>query len=439
MRRFICLFLFGAAFNTSFALEQPRVASYAGYTRLVFDVPTDAPYRLEALGAALKVTFSSNSVRPVSLRLTKPEVAGYTLANAAGSAIAMIATPQGVSSRRGFRAQRLEPSAGKAGFRLVVDFSGAYSDISALPAVAALKLSKAKGQTPTVVLDPGHGGTDPGALGNGLLESNLNLNVAFRVKKWLENSGVRIEMTRTDNRVFSSNKRSDLNARTEASRGKTAFVSIHANARPRSLWNSTFGTEVYYFDSVSRKPWLVAPAPEPQAQGAEPQAISTLDPQLADTTVLPEIPTEMPTNVALVPSTPETPVTPNANGFGIWQSLEPQPTLAAAQKPTPVLQQLNQTDASKNLAASVLSQMLGATAASNRGVQVADYYVIRNAEAPAILVEMGFVTHPIEALQLKNSNYLDRISYGIALGIVEYIEGLVMPIDAATATLEGKQ
>ncbi len=444
MKRFICLLLLGAAFNTAFALEPPRVASYAGYTRLVFDVPTDAPYRLEALGAALRITFSSNTVKPVSLRLTKPEVAGYTLANSNGNVVALIATPQGVSSRRGFRSRRLEPSVSKTGFRLVLDFSGAYADISALPAVAALKLQKAKGQVFTVVLDPGHGGTDPGALGNGLLESNLNLNVAFRVKKWLENSGVGIEMTRTDNRIFSNNKRSDLNARAEASRGKTAFVSIHANARPRSLWNSTFGMEVYYFDSVAKKPWLVASAPEPRAAGSvDPRAAgsvdprATLDPQPADITVLPEIPSELPaTNVALAPSTPETPITPNANGFGAWLPLEPAPVVV--EKPASVLPQLNRTDASRNLAAGVLSQMLGATAALNRGVQVGDYYVIRNAESPAILVEMGFVTHPIEAAQLRNSNYLDRVSYGLALGILEYIEGLSAPIDAL-APLEGKQ
>ncbi len=433
MWRFICVVFIGMAFNSALAanLEKPRVASYAGYTRLVFDVPTDAPYRIDSLGAALKVTLSSNRVMPVSVRVGKPEVSGYILENGGGDVIAMIATPQGVSTRRGFRAQRLEPSAGQSGFRLVLDFSGGFSDISALPSVAALKLLKAQGQDISVVLDPGHGGNDPGALGNGLLESNLNLNVAFRVKKWLENSGIAIQMTRTDNRVFSSNKRSDLEARTEASRGKTAFVSIHANARPRSLWNTTFGMEVYYFDWVRRKPWLVSPAPEPRA--SDPAA-----PQLADTTVLPEIPStesdflQAPTNIALAVSTVDTSVTPNSNGFGAWQPFEPTTVISNSipEKPIPALLELDQQQASKSLAAGVLSQMLGATAALNRGVQVADFYVIKNALCPAILVEMGFVTHPIEAAQFKNSNYLDRVSYGIAVGILEYVESLVSPIDA---------
>ncbi len=432
MWRFFCLVLIGVAFNfnTTLAatLEKPRVVSYAGYTRLVFDVPTDGLFRFEALGTILKVTLSSNNVSAATVSVNKPEVRAYSLANSGGDVIAMIVTPQGVSSRRGFRVQRLEPSAGKTGFRLVLDFSGAYSDISPLPAMAALKLQKAKGQNFRIVLDPGHGGNDPGALGNGLLESNLNLEVAFRVKKWLEGSGIGIEMTRTDNRVFSSNKRSDLNARTEMSKGKTAFVSIHANARERNLWNTTFGMEVYYFDSQRQKPWLVSAAAEPQVENIS---------------ALPQAPESEPiaaqTNIALVPSTPETPITPNSNGFGTWQAFEPVSNPLPDTSTPLLLPPTNRSEASRGLAAGVLAQMLGATSALNRGVQVGDYYVIRNAECPAILVEMGFVTHPIEAAQFKNSNYLDRISYGIARGLLEYVEGLVVPSDALSKPLEPGQ
>jgi N-acetylmuramoyl-L-alanine amidase len=432
MWRFFCLALIGVAFNNiafnltlAANLEKPRVASYAGYTRLVFDVPNDAPFKTEALGSILKVTLSGNNVVANTVSVNKPELRAYSLAKSGTDVIAMLVTPQGVSSRRGFRVQRLEPSAGKTGFRLVIDFSGAFSDVSPLPAVPALKLRKAVGKTFTVVLDPGHGGNDPGALGNGLLESNLNLDVSFRIKKWLEGSGINIEMTRVDNRVFSSNKRSDLNARAEASKGKTAFVSIHANARERNLWNSTFGMEVYYFDDQRQKPWLVSPAPAPEAE-------------IIPDVQLPQIPEpDTETNIALEPSTPETPFTPNANGFGTWQELEPEITTPVPDVSMPLLAPpMNRTEASRGLAAGVLSQMLGATGAFNRGVLVGDYYVIRNAECPAILVEMGFVTHPVEAAQLKNSNYLDRMSYSIARGILEYVEGLVLPSDALSAPLE---
>jgi N-acetylmuramoyl-L-alanine amidase len=429
---FIGVALSNVAFSTGLAanLEKPRVASYAGYTRLVFDVPNEAPFKTETLGSILKVTLSNNNVVASTVNVNKPELRAYSLAKSGSDVIAMLVTPQGVSSRRGFRVQRLEPSAGKTGFRLVIDFSGAFSDVSPLPAVPALKLQKAKGKPFTVVLDPGHGGNDPGALGNGLLESNLNLDVAFRIKKWLLGSGINVEMTRVDNRVFSSNKRSDLNARAEASKGKTAFVSIHANARERNLWNSTFGMEVYYFDSQRQKPLFVSPAPAPKAEIIPDVPL----PQFSE----PELkPAE--TNIALLPSSLETPFTPNANGFGTWQELEPinNPVPDVS---IPLLAPLmNRTVASRELATGVLSQMLGATGAFNRGVQVGDYFVIRNAECPAILVEMGFVTHPVEAAQFKNSHYLDRMSYSIARGILEYVEGLVLPSDALIAPFESRQ
>jgi N-acetylmuramoyl-L-alanine amidase len=48
--------------------------------------------------------------------------------------------------------------------------------------------------------------------------------------------------------------------------------------------------------------------------------------------------------------------------------------------------------------------------------------VIKESLCPAILVEMGYVKHPIEGAQLRDSNYLDRLAYGIARGVFEALE-----------------
>jgi N-acetylmuramoyl-L-alanine amidase len=82
---------------------------------------------------------------------------------------------------------------------------------------------------------------------------------------------------------------------------------------------------------------------------------------------------------------------------------------------------------SQALAISVLSHALGATAASNGGVRTDSFVVIRESVCPAILVEMGYVKHPIEGMQLRNTNYLDRIAYGIAWGVIEYLENAPDP------------
>lgn len=91
-----------------------------------------------------------------------------------------------------------------------------------------------------VVLDPGHGGTDPGASANGLIEKNINLKIAQACKAELEkHTGVKVYMTRT------SDKDVSLEGRVQAAKlfGATLFVSIHMNFSEKKEAN---GAEVYY-------------------------------------------------------------------------------------------------------------------------------------------------------------------------------------------------
>lgn len=77
-----------------------------------------------------------------------------------------------------------------------------------------------------IVIDAGHGGHDPGATGNGLLEKNINLDIAKRVEKLLKDSGFIVIMTRTNDQYLSLQERSSLANRVNAD----LFVSIHVNA-----------------------------------------------------------------------------------------------------------------------------------------------------------------------------------------------------------------
>ncbi|MEP1078194.1 N-acetylmuramoyl-L-alanine amidase [Leptolyngbya sp. FACHB-8] len=79
----------------------------------------------------------------------------------------------------------------------------------------------------TVVLDPGHGGQDPGAVGiRGLREVDINNVVASRVRDLLQQAGVRVVMTRTDNRTLELEQRVQAAERARAN----LFVSIHSNS-----------------------------------------------------------------------------------------------------------------------------------------------------------------------------------------------------------------
>ncbi len=98
---------------------------------------------------------------------------------------------------------------------------------------------------PVIVIDPGHGGPDPGAVGiGGLQEKGIVLDISQKVAAILEQQGVQTVMTRSDDRDLDLEPRVQLAQRVNA----TAFVSIHANAISLSR-PEVNGLETYYYQS----------------------------------------------------------------------------------------------------------------------------------------------------------------------------------------------
>jgi N-acetylmuramoyl-L-alanine amidase len=102
---------------------------------------------------------------------------------------------------------------------------------------------------PTIVIDAGHGGRDNGTKGNGLVEKELTLDMAFRVEKQLQMNGFRTFLTRKDDTFVSLPDRTELANKFDHS----LFVSIHFN---NSVSTSASGLETFY---ASQK---IAPEPE---------------------------------------------------------------------------------------------------------------------------------------------------------------------------------
>jgi len=100
----------------------------------------------------------------------------------------------------------------------------------------------------TIVLDPGHGGTDPGKQNARLKldEKDMALDVALRLKKLLETRGYRVVLTRTTDKRFANNPVVDLPLRAEVANkeGADLFLSIHFNAVNREP-ERVSGTETY--------------------------------------------------------------------------------------------------------------------------------------------------------------------------------------------------
>ncbi len=328
---------------------QPRVGTENGLTRLVFSIPSGAKFSLSRQGNELILRFQGTPPRTLRTLLNTPQVVGYRAAPSPGGSTYVVTLKAGTS----YRTQELSNPR-----RLVLEVQSS---------VAARTRPRAKAPAPVVVLDPGHGGLDPGAVGF-VHEEEVVLDIALRTKRLLEARGIQVVLTRSSDRHLSVSKATDLGLRAAMADSKrTLFVSIHANAAERAAQ----GIEVYYFGE-------------------------TIDQRLLSKAIL-------------------------ENGGGaLGQRLTQEARSVAQRLMSDLLAQAN-LKFSEQLALKTLRAMVRETGAVSRGVQTAPFYVIRNARIPAILVEVGFVNHPSEGKKLGTSAYRAQLASGLAEGIVAFL------------------
>lgn len=124
----------------------------------------------------------------------------------------------------------------------------AFQEVPSVPTASVTAVSK-----PVIVIDAGHGGEDSGAVDNGLLEKDINLPIALRLRDMLTVCGYEVRMTReTDVSVYDKTaqttrekKVSDLKNRTTLINSDPGqiLVSIHQNKFEQSQY---FGTQIFY-------------------------------------------------------------------------------------------------------------------------------------------------------------------------------------------------
>ena len=246
---------------------------------------------------------------------------------------------------------------------LVIHISNPQEKVKATPVVAA---TKQKHREKVIVIDAGHGGKDPGAVGyKGYREKIIVQQIAQKLKKILKMRGYRVYLTRDkDNFV-------KLSSRTKFANAKNAdiFLSIHANAIGGKNANKVHGIETYFL-STSR------------SQRAKKVAALENSADLSD-----------------------------MNFFGKQSFLN---TLNS-----------HNIVASNKLAIDLQQGMLSSLAKSYKnvkdmGVREGPFWVLVGAQMPSVLVEVGFITHPTEAKRLVNSNYQQKLAQGMADGIERY-------------------
>jgi len=217
----------------------------------------------------------------------------------------------------------------------------------------------------TVVVDPGHGGHDVGAVSRrGIMEKNVNLGVAKELRRYLEKeSDLKVVLTRDNDSYLELADRAEI----ANSSGGDLFLSLHCNS-----WfnDGAHGLETYF----------LSPAQSDWAKSVEA--------------------TE---NQAGRPTGPEG--DPGDVEFIVWE-----------------LVQNRFISSSSHLAETIQTNVTGDLGLPNRGVRQAGFRVLVGAYMPAVLIELGFLSHSQEEKRLGDSTYHRELAKAIGDAILSYRE-----------------
>ncbi|WP_027875933.1 N-acetylmuramoyl-L-alanine amidase family protein [Meiothermus cerbereus] len=343
------------------ALAFPRLGLHEGYTRLVFDLEAKTQYQIAQSPDTLTIRFQGIKVGAADVDVSSPQVASYQVVVASNSVTVFVRLKPSVE----IKSVVLEDGNRR---RLVVDvLASAQAPAKPNPPPKGLEPPRPRTQPKVVVIDPGHGGVDSGAVGF-VVEKEVTLDLALRLRQLLQKEGIEVVLTRSSDTHLSPDKATDLGLRAEMANSKrNLFVSIHVNSAP----NVAQGIETYYFGSV-------------------------LDPSLLAQVI-------------------------RENGGGELGRRLTQEAQSVGERLVRDLIAQSNLKFSRQLAHYVQGALVQATGAVDRGVRQAPFYVIRNARIPAILVEVGFANHPEEGRRLQTEAYRQTLAQALARGILRFL------------------
>ena len=212
----------------------------------------------------------------------------------------------------------------------------------------------------TIVIDPGHGGKDPGAVSQTRQEKQIALSLSKTLRDTLVKKGYNVRLTREtdvflplrERTRFATNQKADL------------FISVHTNA---STARAASGIETYY----------LALASDESAR-----------------------------------------ITAMRENAGAEYNMKELDALVGR-----ILKESKSTE-SRRLAQLIQAQLTSGKQVKNRGVKHAPFVVLIGTKVPAVLVEVGFISNPQEGKKLTTKTYQRQLATAIAKGIEQYIKNL---------------
>jgi N-acetylmuramoyl-L-alanine amidase len=249
--------------------------------------------------------------------------------------------------------------------RIVIDVLGTAYVVQ--PEDASKVPPKQPARSFKMVIDAGHGGEDPGAIGpTGLKEKDVVLKIAKKVRdKVRKRLGWEVVMTREDDHFIPLDERTGI----ANSENASLFLSIHANACSD---RKVFGIESFVLGTTTDKDALRLAAKE---NNISPKQVSDLQVILADLKL---------------------------------------------NDPHKVIPSSRLADSVQSTLVSSLDKQYGKV--RDLGVKQAPFVVLIGAEMPSILVEVSFISNPLEEKRLRNSRYLDALADAIVDGLNQYAQ-----------------
>ena len=257
------------------------------------------------------------------------------------------------------------PAEGESGLAFSPEASASVEKLFAEADAAA----KSHFSIAAILIDPGHGGKDPGAIGEHLvggkklrvIEKDVTLDISRKLFSSLKARypDKRILITREGDSYPSLEDRVDMaNSVDLASNDAIIYVSIHANS---SFNKNAKGFEVWYLNPEYRRTLVDAKKPGGPGQEIAPILNAMLEEEFTTESII--------------------------------------------------------------LARDImggLQSVIGADS-PNRGIRADEWFVVRNARMPSVLIEAGFVTSPYEGRLLSRDDYLLRVADGVYNGLVDFV------------------